>query len=312
MSIFCFDTAPPVRYAALVVRRLPHINIKAAISYALIAVAVLSIHLARAQDIKPFAQFLNISARLHTGTGDSVLIVGFIITGTESKKVIVRALGPSLATFGVSGVLSDPTVELHDHTGAIVATNDNWRDTQQDQIAATNLAPNDDHESAIVATLAPGAYTAIARGAANTTGVVLLEIYDLNQYADARLANVSARGFVDLGDNLLIGGAILGGGNGGVNVVLARALGPSLSQAGVQNTMQDPVLELHNQQGTLLDSNDNWKDGNQQAIANSGLVPSDDREPAIFAVLPPGAYTAIVRGKNDTTGVALVEFYNLR
>jgi hypothetical protein len=277
----------------------------------ILIVAGLPVSLLRAQEIKPFAQFLNISSRLHTGTGDNGLIGGFIILGADSKRVLVRVLGPSLASHGVSGALSDPTVELHDHTGAIVATNDNWKDTQQNEIAGTGLAPGDDRESAIAITLSPGAYTAIARGAGNSTGIVLLEVYDLNRNANSRLANVSTRGFVDLGDNLLIGGVIVGGGNGGVSVIVARALGPSLGNAGVQNAMQDPVLELRNQEGTLLDSNDNWKDDNKQAVAGTGLTPSDDRESAILAVLPPGAYTAIVRGKNNTTGVALVEFYNL-
>jgi hypothetical protein len=272
----------------------------------------LSMRIANAQEIKPFGQLLNVSARLHTGTGDNVLIGGFIVSGADSKKVIVRALGRSLTSYGVAGALADPIVELHDRTGAIIASNDNWKDTQQSQILATNLAPQDDHESAIVITLAPGPYTAIARGVSNTSGVVLLEIYDLDPSANARLTNVSARGYVDLGDNVMIGGAILGAGNGGVNLVVARALGPSLRSFGVQNALQDPVLELHNQQGTLLDSNDNWKDGNQQAIRDNGLAPSDDHEAVIVAVLPPGAYTAIVLGKNNTTGVALVEFYNLR
>jgi hypothetical protein len=274
--------------------------------------AGLSIHGAAAQEIKPFGQFLNVSARLPTGTGDNVLIGGFVINGSASKKIIVRVLGPSLTALGVPGALSDPTVELHDSTGAVIAANNNWKDTQQSVIAATNLAPSDDRESAIVATLAPGSYTAIARGAANSTGVCLLEVYDLDPNADSRIGNVSARGYVDVGDNILIGGAILGSGNGGVNVIVARALGPSLSQFSVQNALQDPVLELHNQQGTLLDSNDNWKDGNAQALIDNGYAPSDDREAAIFALLPPGAYTAVVRGKNGTTGVALVEFYNLR
>ena len=284
-------------------------NINAAIT---LVVAGLSIQPTAAQEIKPFGQLLNVSARLHTGTGDNVLIGGFIVSGADSKRVIVRALGPSLTSYGVAGALADPIVELHDHTGAIIASNDNWKDIQQSQIVATNLAPHDDHESAIVITLAPGAYTAIAHGVSSTSGVALLEIYDLDPSANARLSNVSARGYVDLGDNVLIGGAILGAGNGGVNLVVARALGPSLRSFGVQNAMQNPVLQLHNQQGMLLDSNDNWKDGNQQAISDHGLAPSDDHEAAIFAVLPPGAYTAIVVGKNNTTGVALVEFYNLR
>lgn len=275
-------------------------------------VAALSVHLADAQEIKPFAQLLNVSARLHTGTGDNVLIGGFVVSGTESKKVLVRVTGPSLAKSGVAGALTDPMVELHNSTGAIIASNNNWKDTQQSLIAASGLAPSDDRESAIIISLAPGAYTAIAHGVSNMSGVVLLEIYDLDQSVDARLGNVSARGFVDLGDNILIGGAIIGGGNGGVNVVVARALGPSLTASGVQNAMPDPVLELHNQQGTLILSNDNWKDGNQQAISDNGFAPANDHEAAIFAVLPPGAYTAVVTGKNKTTGVALVEFYTLR
>jgi hypothetical protein len=281
---------------------------KAAIAF---GVVVLSVHFAGAQEIKPFAQLLNVSARLRTGTGDNVLIGGFVVSGTDSKKVLIRVLGPSLANAGVAGSLSDPIVELHNSTGAIIASNDNWKDTQQSQIAASGLAPSDDRESAIIISLAPGAYTAIAHGVSNTSGIVLLEIYDLDQSVDARLGNVSARGFVDLGDNILIGGAIIGGGNGGVNVIVARAIGPSLTAAGVQNAMQDPVLELHNQQGTLLVLNDNWKDGNQQAVSDNGFAPSNDHEAAIFAVLPPGAYTAVVYGKNKTTGVALVEFYNL-
>lgn len=273
-------------------------------------VIALAIPLANAQEIKPFGQLLNISSRLYTGTGDNNLIAGFIVTGTDSKKVILRALGPSLTAYGVANALSDPTLELHDHTGATIATNDNWKETQQTEIVATHFAPADDRESAIVATLAPGAYTAIAHGAGGSTGVVLLEIYDLDRNANAWLGNVSARGLVDLGDDLLIGGAILGGGNGGVNIVIARALGPSLGAFGIQNTMPDPVLELHNQDGTLVDSNDDWKQGNQQAILDHHLAPADDREAAIFAILPPGAYTAIVRGKDNSTGIALVEFYN--
>jgi hypothetical protein len=279
---------------------------------AILVIATLFVCPIRGQEIKPFAQFLNVSSRLHTGTGDDVLIGGFVIFGPDSKRVIVRVLGPSLESHGVPDALPDPTVELHDQTGAIIATNDNWKDTQQSEIAATNLSPSDDRECAIVATLAPGTYTAIAHGVANSTGVVLMEVYDLNQGANSRLANVSTRGFVGLGDNILIGGAIVGGGNGGVNVIMARALGPSLANAGIPNAMQDPVLELHNQEGTLLDSNDDWRDGKEQAILSAGLSPGDDREAAVFTILPPGLYTAVVRGKNDTTGVALVEFYNLR
>jgi len=244
------------------------------------------------------------------------LIEGFIVSGTDSKRVIVRALGPSLTSYGVSGALADPILELHDHTGAIIASNDNWKDTQQSQIVATNLAPHDDHESAIVITLASGAYTAIARGVSNTSGVVLLEIYDLDPSANSRLINVSARGYVDLGDNVLIGGTILGAGNGGVNLVVARALGPSLRSFGVQNAMQNPVLELHNQQGTLLDSNDNWKvrsDGSSQQadIEATTIPPTNDLESAILTTVGAASYTVVVRGKDGTSGLGLVEVYRL-
>jgi hypothetical protein len=264
------------------------------------------------QELKPFDQFMNISTRVLVGSGDNVAIAGFIVTGGDPKRVIIRAIGPSLRGAGISNALQDPMLELHDRSGAVIASNDNWKDTQEAEIRATGLAPADDRESAIVRTLLPGAYTAIVRGKNGASGIGLIEGYDLDSSTDSIFANISTRGLVGTGDNAMIGGLIVGGNGGGVNVVVARALGPSLSNAGVQNALQDPILELRDQNGILIDSNDNWKDRQEALIERENLAPTDDRESALLDVLPAGAYTAIVRGKNDSTGVALVEFYNIR
>jgi hypothetical protein len=266
----------------------------------------------QAQDFKPFDQFLNISTRVLVGAGDNVAVAGFIVTGGEAKRVIIRAIGPSLRGAGISNALQDPTLELHGSSGSLIAGNDNWKDTQQAEIQASGLAPADDRESAIVRTLSPGAYTAIVRGKNGTGGIALIEGYDLDSSAGSIFANISTRGFVGTGDNAMIGGLIVGGNGGGVNVVIARALGPSLSNIGVQQALQDPTLELRDQNGVLIDSNDNWKDRQQAVIERQNLAPADDRESALLDILPAGAYTAIVRGKNGATGVALVEFYNIR
>jgi Concanavalin A-like lectin/glucanases superfamily/Protein of unknown function (DUF642) len=256
-------------------------------------------------------RLLNISTRLRVLTGDNALIGGFIITGSDPKKVIVRGLGPSLTSQNVPGALVDPVLELRDHTGALIASNDNWKDTQQSEIEASTIAPSNDLESAIVMTLDPAAYTAILRGKSNGTGVGLVEVYDLASSANSKLANISTRGFVDTGDNVMIGGFIVGAGGGGSANVIVRAIGPSLTAAGVPGALQDPTLELHNGHGTVIGFNDNWKDVQQADITASTIPPTDDRESAIAATLRPGPYTAIVRGKNDTTGVGLVEVYNV-
>jgi hypothetical protein len=266
----------------------------------------------QAQEFKPFDHFLNISTRVLVGSGDNVAIAGFVVTGNEPKRVIIRAIGPSLRSAGISNALQDPILELHDRTGALIASNDNWKDAQEVEIQASGLAPADDRESAIVRTLSPGAYTAIMRGKAGASGIGLIEGYDLDSSSDSIFANISTRGLVGTGDNAMIGGLIVGGNGGGVNVVIARALGPSLSNVGVQHALQDPTIELRDQNGVLIDSNDNWKDRQQALIERENLAPADDRESALLDVLPAGAYTAIVRGKNDAAGVALVEFYNIR
>ncbi len=257
------------------------------------------------------ARQLNISTREMVGTGDNVLIGGFIVSGSTPKQVILRAIGPSLAAVGVSGVLQDPTLELRDSSGSLLFSNDNWRDTQESAIAATGLQPNDNRESAILATLEPGSYTAILQGSGGSTGNALVEAYDLDASPAAQFANISTRGQVEAGEAALIGGLIISSeASGQANIVL-RALGPSLGASGVSGALQDPTLELHDSNGTLLAFDDNWRDAQEGIISSTGLAPSDDREAAIFAHLAAGAYTAVVYGTDGTTGVGLVEAYNI-
>ena len=242
-------------------------------------------------------------------SGDNVLIDGFIITGTAPKKVLIRGLGPSLGAAGVTGALANPVLELHKPGGAVV-TNDNWMDTQKAAIIATGIPPTNNLESAIVATLIPGAYTAIVSGKNGGTGIGLVEVYDLDQAAASELANISTRGLVQTGDNIMIGGFIVGGA-GGSSTILVRGIGPSLGNAGVANPLQDPTLELHDGNGAVVGFDDNWEDAQEAAIKASKVPPTNARESAIEAVLAPGNYTAVLRGKNNGTGVGLVEAYNL-
>jgi hypothetical protein len=251
-------------------------------------------------------QLGNISSRVSVGTDDNVLIGGFIVTGTQPKQVIARAIGPSL---GIAGQLSDPILELHDSAGAIIATNDNWQESANKQaIIDTGLAPTQDKESAILMTLAPGPYTAIVRGVNATTGIALVEVYDSDRTVDSKLGNISSRGLVQTDDNVMIGGVIILGDTDAE--ILVRAIGPELTAAGVDGALEDPILELHDKDGVLITTNDDWKATQQTEIEATGLAPTDDHESAILATLSPNNYTAIVRGKNDTTGVALVEVYN--
>ena len=260
----------------------------------------------------PAIQLLNISTRLQVGSGENVLIGGFIIEGDDPKPVILRGLGPSLANFGVSGALSDPTLELHDGSGNTIATNDDWRDGDTAAIEGTGLAPNDEREAAILQTLDAGAYTVILGGAGSATGIGLVEVYDLDQSIDSSLPNLSTRGQVLTGDDVLIGGAILGPDEApGFVTLLIRALGPSLQNFGVNNALLDPVLTLYDANGTQITSDDDWKFGFQAQIEATGLAPTDDREAAILYYPGPGSFTAIVSGKDGATGVALVEIYNL-
>ena len=250
---------------------------------------------------------LNISTRLRVQTGENVLIGGFIITGSEAKKVIIRAIGPSLGAQGVGDALADPTLELVDGAGVSVGFNDNWKDTQQAEIEASTIPPGRDEESAIVATLAPGNYTAVVRGNGDSTGIGLVEVYDLAQATASTLANISSRGRVETGEDVMIGGFIVGGGAR----VVVRAIGPSLAGAGVSDALQDPTLQLVDANGTEIRANDNWRTDQQAEIEAIGLQPSDDREAALIASLGTGNYTAVVRGAANGTGVGLVEVYNL-
>jgi hypothetical protein len=253
---------------------------------------------------------VNIATRLLVGTAENVLIGGFIITGNAPKIVLIRALGPST---GVPGALQDPTLELHDSANNVVF-NDNWRDTQGQVISDTGIPPADDRESAIVIGLDPGNYTAIVAGKDGATGIGLVEVYDLGTASldtsgNSKLANIATRGFVNTGDNVMIGGTIISVQD---TRVIVRAIGPSLTQFGIANALADPTLELHDGSGSLIFSNDDWRSTQEQEIIDTGLAPTVDRESSIVATLAPGNYTAIVRGKSDTIGVAIVEAYNLQ
>lgn len=251
---------------------------------------------------------LNISTRAWIHRDDGALIGGFVITGMGGKKVIVRALGPSLP---VSSALRDPILELYNERGELVAMNDNWRDDQLGDITATGVAPADNREAAIVKALAEGSYTVVMRGANHATGVGLVEVYDLgNARETIRLRNVSTRGNVLDGDNVLIGGIIVGGGDFWT-AILARALGPTLADFGISQPLSDPVLSLVDGNGTLIASNDNWKDTQFSALELSGAAPTNDLEAAIELTLPSGNYTALVTGKGGAAGIGLIEVYNL-
>ncbi|MFN2476157.1 MAG: hypothetical protein ABR526_07450 [Chthoniobacterales bacterium] len=255
----------------------------------------------------------NVSTRAHVQTGDRVMIGGFIITGTDPKRVIIRGIGPSLQISGVpfAGRLEDPVIDLRDSSNSLLASNDNWRDTQETEIRDTGLAPTNDRESAIVRTVAPGAYTAVLRGKNETSGVAVIEAYDLSGTSASQLANISTRSFVQTGENVMIGGFIVGPQTGGGARVLVRAIGPSLARSSVPEPMQDPMLELRDASGALLSANDDWRT-NEAQVQATGVPPMDERESALVADLPPGAYTAVVSGKGGTTGVALVEVYAVR
>nr|MBA2744040.1 VCBS repeat-containing protein [Chthoniobacterales bacterium] len=249
---------------------------------------------------------VNISTRLRVATGENVLISGFIIQGSESKRLIVRAIGPDL---GVPDSLQDPTVALVNAQGTILASNDNWRSTQQAAIIATGIPPKDDRDAALIATVAPGAYTAVVRGANGTTGVGLVEAYDLATGGNSHFVNISTRGFVSTDANVMIGGFIVP--NGPPVKVVVRGLGPSLANAGVSGALQDPTLELRRSTGELVYANDNWRTTQPSELYSTRLAPIGERESAVFVKLLPGAYTAILRGKNATSGLGLLEVYRL-
>lgn len=254
---------------------------------------------------------LNISTRGYvTGTERGVLIAGFIIQGTAPKTVLIRAIGPSLDPRNIflSLALQDPTLELHD-AQSVLAFNDNWQDSQEEAINATGIPPSFISESAILTTLAPGPYTAILRGNPAGTGSrrALVEVYDLSATAPAVLANIATRGAVFSGDDVLIGGFIVGGG-GESSTIVVRALGPSVP---IDGALQDPTLEFHDSNGNVF-TNDNWRDTQEAEVIGASLQPTDDRESVIVTTLAPDSYTAIVRGAGNSSGIGLVEIYHLR
>jgi hypothetical protein len=256
-----------------------------------------------------FAKLLNISTRADVQTGDDLVIGGFIITGTDAKKLLLRGIGPSLNAGGapVPGRLQNPIIALYDSSGTLIAQNNDWESSDRAEIEATGIAPNDRLESALLMELPPEAYTVHLRGVNGGTGLGLIEVYDLGQ-PGSRLANISTRSRVGTGNRVMIGGFIIGPNNGGSGKVLVRGLGPSL--ASVSNPLQDPTLQLRDGNGLLLASNDDWK-ANEAQVTATGLAPPDDRESALTADLAPGNYTTILQGKDSTPSVGVVEIYHL-
>jgi hypothetical protein len=236
------------------------------------------------------------------------MIGGFVIYGDGPKRLILRAMGPSLAAVGISEVMPDPVLTLFDSTGAVLGSNDNWRSDQSQIIQETGLAPSDDREAALVTVLSPGSYTVTINDANNASGVALFELYDLD-LVSSQFINLSTRGAVQTQDGVMIGGLIIFGEEPASFVL--RALGPSLVQSSIQDPLLDPVLELYDVQGSLVMQNDNWRSDQQQQVIDSQLAPSDDRESAIVANLSPGSYSAVVRGAANSTGTALFEVYKL-
>ena len=246
----------------------------------------------------------NIATRLRVQPGDNAMIGGFIITGTQPKTVIIRGIGPSLP---VPGALADPIIDVYDSTSAIIATNDNWNNApNRQEIIDSGLAPTNNLESAFWGVMSPGAYTVVVRGQNDATGVGLFEVYDLDRTVNSKLANISTRGLVQSGNNVMIGGFIVVGPDS--QKVIVRAMGPSLPLSGA---LANPTLELHDGNGALFAANDDWRSDQEAEIIATGIAPSNNLESAIVRTLPPGNYTAIVRDVNDTMGVALVEVYAL-
>lgn len=262
----------------------------------------------------PPSKAINLSTRVRVQTGDNVGIGGFIITGTAPKHVLLRVIGPSLTQVGVPDALANPMLELYGPGDFVTMANDNWRDTQETAIQATGIPPTNNLESAIDATLAPGAYTAIVRGNGDTSGVALVEVYDLNPAADSKLANLSTRAFVSTGDNIVIAGFMLGSNpsQAGNDRIVVRGIGPSLALAGVPNALVNPALELRDNNGALLIANDNWQDNTAQAaeLTAAGLAPASPLESGIATALPPGLYTALLTGLDNSTGIGVVEVYD--
>jgi hypothetical protein len=258
----------------------------------------------------PGSHLANISTRMRVEAGDNVLIAGFIIQGDGNKRILVRGIGPSLATFGIADPLQDPTLELTAAGSGLIASNDNWpENSNAAEIITSGLAPSNPGESALLLSVAPGNYTAVLRGKGASTGIGLVEVYDLDADAAAKAVNISTRGFVLSADNVMIGGLIVAGNRPSQLVI--RAIGPSLGNFGVPNALADPFLELHSGNGDIIFTNDNWQQTQGHALQDTGLAPSHEKESAILISLAPGNYTAVVRGADGGVGNGLVEFYQL-
>ena len=240
------------------------------------------------------------------------MIGGFVITGTDSKTVVLRALGPSLSDFGVSNVLSDPVLSLYNSSRALIATNDNWQsDPQNADVRKNGLAPDNLLESATLRSLPPGAYTVIVRGKNLATGIGLVELYDLSPLSNSKLKNMSTRGSVGTLDNVLISGFTVG--DVGSTTVIVRALGPSLARFALSGVLSDPMLTIFDSTGTAIASNDNWRDDvNAIDVQRNSLSPPNERESALVLHLPAGEYTAVVSGANGSPGIGLAEVYSLQ
>jgi uncharacterized delta-60 repeat protein len=258
------------------------------------------------------ARLRNISSRMFVDTGDNALIAGVTIAGAGEKKLLARAIGPSLAGAGIATPLQDPLLELRDSNGTLIATNDDWQQSPDKQaIIDAGIPPGDSRESAIIATLPANSstYTALVRPARGSNGIGLVELYDLDPpESSARLANISSRGNVLGGDKAMISGFIVdGSASMGPVKVIVRGIGPTIPLAGA---LQDPALEWHDNAGASA-SNDDWKQSQQSDIEATGIAPGNDRESAILRWVPQGAHTAVLRGKNNGSGIGLLELYDL-
>ena len=283
----------------------------ASVSGCSVAFNSIPIHLENTKFPTVGPQALNLSTRGLVSVGDNVLIGGFIVSGPEPKNMVLRALGPSLSGFGLSDVLSDPVLKVYDHSGTLIAINDNWQSDPHHFVVASNgLAPERLSESAIARSLAPGAYTVIVSGKDATPGIGLVELYDISAQANSKFENISTRGSVGTQDNILISGFIIGDVDSATVVV--RALGPTLAAYGVSGVLSDPTLTIYDSHGSVIASNDNWQDDpNAIHVQKNGLTPANASESALVLHLPAGKYTAVVRGANDATGNALAEVYHL-
>jgi hypothetical protein len=258
----------------------------------------------------PDSHLANISTRMRVEAGDNVLIAGFIIQGGGNKRILVRGIGPSLANFGIADPLQDPTFELDASGGTLIASNDNWREnTNAAEIVTSGLAPVNPSESALLLSLAPGTYTAVLRGKAGSTGIGLVEVYDLDAEGAAKVVNISTRGFVQTDQNVMIGGLIITG-DEPLQLVL-RGIGPSLGAFGVPDVLANPLLELHDGNGGLIHANNDWRETQEVALQNTGLAPTNNLESALLISIPPGNYTAVLKGADGGTGNGLVEVYKL-